>query len=46
MMLTAYSFSISLDPTPFDILHNGSEASLEMLPDCCTKTLEKDGQVH
>lgn len=46
IMLTARSFSISLGPTPFDILHNGSEATLEMLPDHCTNTLEKDGRVH
>lgn len=45
-MLTARSFSISLGPTPFDILHDGSEATLEMLPDHCTNTLEKDGRVH
>lgn len=45
-MLAALSFSISLGSTPFDILHNGSEATLEMLPDHCTPSLVKDGQVH
>lgn len=45
-MLTARSVSISLGPTPFDIPHNSTEATLEMPPDHCTNTWEKDGRVY
>lgn len=45
-MLTSHTFSLSVGPTPFEIHHDSHKLALEMPPDRCTDTLEKDGQVH